>query len=88
MTQAQAATAAGVSDTTWNQVETGKAVSERSLAKVSHSLWGDASRGAAILAGAESPPPAEPPPWEELLEGQRRVTAALERLADRLERRQ
>lgn len=27
------------------------------------------------------------PPWEELLEGQRRVTEALERLADRLEER-
>lgn len=30
-------------------------------------------------------PSEEVPPWEELLEGQRRVTEALERLADRLE---
>lgn len=29
----------------------------------------------------------DPPPWEELLDGQRRITEALERLADRIEGR-
>ena len=38
-------------------------------------------------ASLETASTAEAPPWEELLEGQRRVTEALERLADRLEDR-
>lgn len=34
---------------------------------------------------ALDPAEGEAPPWEELLEGQRRITEALERLADRIE---
>lgn len=37
------------------------------------------------IGGGETP--ASAPPWEELLESQRRVTEALERLADKLEDR-
>lgn len=55
LTQGQAATAAGVSDTTWNQIETGKAVSVRSLAKVGQSLWGDPAAPLAILEGGDPP---------------------------------
>lgn len=55
MTQAQAASRAGVSDTTWNQIERGQPVSDRSLAKVSQALWEDAGAGTAILEGAEPP---------------------------------
>lgn len=55
LTQSQAASAAGVSDTTWNQVEAGKPVSPRSLAKISQALWVDPMAAATILDGGQPP---------------------------------
>lgn len=55
-TQGEAAAAAGVSDTTWNNVENGRSASERSLARIGQHLWGDASVPASILDGGEPPP--------------------------------
>lgn len=63
LTQAEAAKRAGVSDTTWTQIERGQPVSERSLAKISQALWGNPRAGADILAGKaapEAPPPETP----------------------------
>lgn len=78
-TQSEAAAIAGVSDTTWNQVETGKAVSERSLAKISQALWGSSSIAAKILEGEEPPDdvPAGAAPTGDLLRAIRDLTEAV-----------
>lgn len=55
LTQAEAARRAGVSDTTWNQVESGKPVGVRSLAKIGQALWDDGSAPTAILNGEDPP---------------------------------
>lgn len=78
-TQSEAAAIAGVSDTTWNQVETGKTVSERSLAKISQALWGNSYAGARILDGGDPPEevPAGAAPTGELLRAIRDLTEAV-----------
>lgn len=78
-TQSEAASMAGVSDTTWNQVETGKAVNERSLAKISQALWNDPLAGSRILEGQEPPDVAAPGPAPagELLRAIRELTEAV-----------
>lgn len=89
LTQAEAARRSGVSDTTWNQIEAGKAVSERSLAKIGQALWNDATVPTAILGGAE--PPAvngvATPPAGDLEQAVRELTAMVRELRAELRER-
>lgn len=88
LTQAQAAAAAGVSDTTWNQVEAGKPVSDRSLAKIGQALWGDAMAPAGILEGGDPPDdaPVVDATQPELLRAVRDLTEAVRELREDMRR--
>lgn len=80
MTQSEAASMAGVSDTTWNQVEAGKAVSARSMAKVERALGWQVGSHALVMRG-DAPIPAGAPvdadASSELLGALRELTEAV-----------
>lgn len=75
MTQTEAAKRAGVSDTTWNQVERGHAVSERSLAKIEQALeWKPGSLDQIMRGDEPLPSDGQEAPKDELLTAVRDLT--------------
>lgn len=91
LTQAEAAGRAGVSDTTWNQVETGKPVGPRSRVKIAHSLgWRPISFDAIARGGEPIPldlPPTDGPGSDdELVQAVRELTEVVRLLRADLER--
>lgn len=90
----EAAQRGGISHTTWYDVEKGRPTTDDTRIGVCRALdWTDDSFDR-LLAGEDpveqdrsSTRQPEAAPWDQLLEGQRRITEMLEALADRLEDR-
>lgn len=88
LTQHQAASLAGVSDTTWGQVENGRHVGQRTLALVSRAMWNDAHAWQTILEGGDPPDNAATPPLDtSLLAAVRELTEVVRELRADLGRR-
>lgn len=99
MTQADAARAAGLSDTTMREIERGdirrrrpKTLHDVSVAMrwppdaLARMLSGEPAEEIGLPLGADLTASHGPPPWEELLAGQRRLSERLEQIAALLER--
>lgn len=85
MTQKQAADRADLSDTTWNQVETGKPVSYRSMGKILRSLGWATGSPKRVLSGEDRSLELEQAPMplgaeDELLAAVRELTAVVREL--------